>query len=157
LGDVAVGAERLVAELVAAFNAHDLDAGARLVVGGAELLDVPSGEVFVGPEGLRQMWSEWLEAFPDASLEVVGLAAADDGTVTLELIGRGTHAGPFAGPGGRAISPTGQLVAARFCKVASTAGARILGERLYYDRVALVEQLGAASWLRAASGGSGDC
>jgi hypothetical protein len=108
---------------------------------------VPSGEVFVGPEGLRQMWREWLEPFPDARLEVVTLAAADDGTVTVELIGRGTHAGgAFVGPGGLEIPPTGQTIAARFCKVTTIAGAGVVGERLYYDRVGLIEQLGAASW-----------
>jgi predicted ester cyclase len=142
LQNATVGAQRLMAELIAAFNARDLEAAARLVGSQAELLDVPSGEVFVGPEGLRQMWREWLEAFPDASLEVVGLAAADDGTVTVEMIARGTHGGTFVGPAGLEVPATGHSVAARFCKVARVDGAGIVGERLYYDRVGLVGQLG---------------
>jgi steroid delta-isomerase-like uncharacterized protein len=140
--DPAAGAQRLILGMVAAFNAHDVDAGARLVVSEAELIDVPSGEVFVGPEGLRQMWREWLVAFPDAHLEVVGLAAAEDGTVIAELISRGTHAGTFVGPAGVEMPATGRTVAARLCTVAATAGARIVGERLYYDRASLVEQIG---------------
>ena len=142
-------AAALVGALLAAFNARDLDALARLVDARAELLDVPSDEVFVGPDGLRQWWEEWLSAFPDGRVEVVRLSAACDGVVVAELIGRGTHRGPLLGPAGQEFPATGQSVVARFCHVAMVRGERIGWGHLYYDRDGILAQLG----IRTGSGG----
>lgn len=135
-------AVRLIAANFAAFDAHDLDAGARMMAPDAQLQDVALGTTLTGPAGLRQYWQGWYSGFPDGRTEILKIAAATDGTVVTEFLGRGTHNGPLAGPGGKVIPATGRTVSTRFCQVATVEGDLIAGARLYYDLVSLMAQLG---------------
>lgn len=138
-------AARVIVANFAAFDAHDLDAGARMIAPDAMLQDVALGLNLVGPAGLRQYWQGWLAGFPDGRTEVLKVAAADDGTVVTEFIAKGTHRGPLAGPGGRVIPATGRPTNTRFCQVATVKGDQITGARIYFDLVGFLAQLGISA------------
>jgi limonene-1,2-epoxide hydrolase/quinol monooxygenase YgiN len=135
-------AVRLIAANFAAFDAHDLDAGARMMAPDAQLHDVSLGTTLIGPEGLRQYWMGWYSGFPDGRTEILTSAATADGTVVTEFLGKGTHNGPLAGPGGQVIPPTGRIASTRFCQVATVRDNLITGARIYYDLITLLAQLG---------------
>ncbi len=48
--------DELVGANFAAFNEKDIEAGISLIADGATMVDVPSGEVLRGPEGLATYW-----------------------------------------------------------------------------------------------------
>ncbi|HVC33250.1 MAG TPA: nuclear transport factor 2 family protein [Chloroflexota bacterium] len=135
-------AVRVIAANFAAFDAHDLDAGACMLAPDAELQDTATGLDLVGPAGLRQYWEGWFSGFPDGRTEILKIAAADDGTVVTEFLGKGTHTGPLPGPGGRVILATGRSTCTRFCQVATVKENLITGARMYYDLVGFLAQLG---------------
>ncbi len=135
-------AVRLVAANFAAFDAHDLDAGARMIAADAQLYDVAQGMTLIGPDGLRQYWQGWYSGFPDGRTEILTISASADGTVVTEFLGKGTHDGPLVGPGGKVIPPTGRVVSMRHCQVATVRDDLITGARIYYDLISLLVQLG---------------
>ncbi len=149
-GQVGRGAELAASQLVDAFNARDFDAIGKLVAPSYELFDVPSGTKLIGPEGQRQYWQGWLTAFPDGRIEDVRHSASADGTVVTEFVGKGTHQGPLAGPGGQQIPATGRRVQVPFCQVARVIGGQIASARVYYDLATMLAQLGLGPAASAA-------
>jgi predicted ester cyclase len=126
-----------------AFNARDVAGAGKTIAPSADVLDVATGQRFVGPEGLGQYWQGWFSAFSDGTVEVTNSHASDDGTVVTEFTGRGTHDGPLTGPGGQSLPPTGRQVDVRFCQVAMVADHKITGARIYWDMMTMLAQLGA--------------
>src|SRR5438876_3354636 len=103
-----------------AYNTHAsdpkwLDAATEDLTEDCEVVDVPSGATFRGPEGLKQFLLGFSTAFPDSSAEVTNLFATEDGAV-VEFIAGGTHTGPLHGPAGD-IPPTGRSWKLQFCDV----------------------------------------
>lgn len=123
-----------------AFNARDFDRVDELVAGDYEHTNVATGEIFHGPDGMRQFERGWIEAFSDASTEIITLHGGDDFAV-VEFIGRGTHDGPLAGPGGE-IPPTGRRLETRFCEVFEARDGRLVRARIYFDLATVLGQLG---------------
>ena len=65
-----------------------------------------------------------------------------DWTCTI-AIHTGTHKGPMTGPGGKVIPPTNKKFRVEFCTVAHwNQKGEILEERLFYDLVGVMRQLG---------------
>lgn len=123
-----------------AFNARDFDRVEELVDADFEHTNVATGETFHGPEGMKRFERGWIQAFSDAGTEIVGLYGGDDFAV-VEFIGRGTHDGPLASPGGE-IPPTGGRIETRFCEVFEARDGRLVRGRIYFDLATLLGQLG---------------
>jgi steroid delta-isomerase-like uncharacterized protein len=117
-----------------------LEEAAALVEEDAEQLDVPSGTILRGPEGMKQFLSAWARAFPDSTIEIRSMVASGDQVVT-EFIGRGTHTGPLRSAAGE-IPPTGQKLVLRFCDVVTLHNGNIAQVHTYYDALSMVSQLG---------------
>lgn len=62
--------------------------------------------------------------------------------VCAEYVFAGTHTGPLPGPGGRMIPGSGRRMALRVCALTKFEGGQIVEERLYFDRVSMMAQLG---------------
>jgi predicted ester cyclase len=60
-----------------------------------------------GPQGLKAMFTEWFQGFPDATLTVQDMVAEGD-LVVARLSGQGTHTGSLLG-----TAPTGKKVTFR--------------------------------------------
>ena len=134
-----------------AFNDHDLERAGALAAEDMELVDVPSGRTMRGPEGFMDGMRAWIGACSDASVEVVEMIAGEGDSVTAEFVGRGTHDGPLATPGGE-IPPTGRLLGLRYCEVYRMREGKIASAHLYYDTATLLGQLGLMPQPEGAAG-----
>ena len=133
------------------FNDHDLERAGALTAEDMEFVDVPSGRTLRGPEGFMDGMRAWIAACFDASVEIVGMFAGEGGWVTAEFVGRGTHDGPMASPGGD-IPPTGRPLELRYCEVFRMRDGKIASARLYYDAATLLGQLGLMPQPEGATG-----
>ena len=113
------------------YNSRDFDRLTSLVTEDLELMNVPTRDIFRGPEGYRQMLQAWTAAMPDVVVEVDNLIAAGD-WVTVECIGRGTVTGGLTMPSGQ-MPPTGRQVEDRFCLVLHFRDGKIDRSRGYFD------------------------
>lgn len=134
--------EELVRANFTAFNDKDNETGMAMVAEGAPQLDVPSGQVFRGPEGLGMFWRGWQTAFSDARTEITAILV-DGNRAAIEFIGRGTHDGTFVTPMGD-LPPTGRTVEVQFSGIWEFEGEKIAASRIYYDAATFAKQLGMA-------------
>lgn len=132
----------IIRELFDAFNDHDLDRATSMVSEDFELVDFAAeGQVFRGPQGLRQWLLIFLTALPDATTELSNVVAAGDDWVFTEFIGRGTHTGPLVGPAGT-IPPTGRKIEFPVGELMRVEDGKVALVHVYYDGATLMRQLG---------------
>jgi len=122
------------------FDAHWLERASAVVGVECEVVDVPSGAILHGPEGLKQFLLGFSTAFPDSRVEIINLSATEDGAV-VEFVGRGTHTGPLHTPVSD-IPPTGRPFELHFCDVYKVEHGKIVRHSTYYDALGLLQQLG---------------
>lgn len=80
------------------------------------------------------------QAFPDLHYEMHEFVEDSD-MVAAEGVFLGTNTGPMAGPGG-SMPPTGKAVELPFCDIWKVRDGRIVENRIYYDQIAFLGQLG---------------
>jgi len=118
-------------------NGHDLDALMAPFGVDARFDDEPWADRREGREAVRAYYVELLEALPDLVIDVRRRHAAAE-AVVLEVVIRGTHLGSWRG-----LPATGRRVEIPLCGVFEfDAADRLAGERVYYDRAAVLAQLG---------------
>src|SRR5437773_2833540 len=137
------GAERaharkaIVDEHIRCENLHDVEAMMATFGRDARYDDEPWGDHRTGRDGVRSYYTELIRAIPDLAIEVKHWHIASD-SVVLEVTIRGTHLGPWRG-----LPATGRRLEFPLCAVYSfDADDRLAGERIYYDRGAVLRQLG---------------
>jgi steroid delta-isomerase-like uncharacterized protein len=106
---------------------------------------VPTGEVHDGEQAVRRYFEETRTAFPDQRNELIALHHADD-AVIVEFDLKGTHRGPLRG-----IPPSGREFTCRTLALFMFAEDRLVCERVYFDALTILSQLGLAGSLPAAS------
>jgi len=99
---------------------------------------IPTGDVYDGETAVRAYFTETRRAFPDQRNELISLRHADD-AVIVEFDLLGTHLGPL-----RSLPPTGRSFRARMTAFFIFGGERIVCERVYFDQLGLMRQLGVA-------------
>ena len=97
---------------------------------------VPTGDTYDGEEEVRRYFAESRAAFPDQRNELISLRHADD-AVIVEFDLLGTHEGPLRG-----IPPTGREFRCRVTAFFIFDGERIVCERVYFDQLTIMSQLG---------------
>ncbi len=132
--------ERIVREIFEAINIRDVERGVPLFSEHCELMDIPFGEVYRGPDGWRQQYDYWLSAFPDGKVEVTDLIATDQ-RVVVEYRGSGTHTGTLKSSSGE-IPPTGRSSTNQFCDIYQIEDGNIVRGRSYFDAASMMRQLG---------------
>ena len=137
---MAMSIEELVRANFAAFNDNDIEAATAMVADNAVLLDVPSGEVLHGPDGLANYQNGWHSAFSDARTELTAVIVSGN-RAAIEFTGRGTHDGVFVTPMGD-IPPTGRQVEVSFSAVWEFENEKVTASRTYYDAATFARQLG---------------
>jgi steroid delta-isomerase-like uncharacterized protein len=132
----------IIRELFDAFNDRDLDRAASMVSEDFELVDFAAeGQVFRGPQGLRQWLQIFLTALPDATTEPTNVVATGGDWVFTEFLGRGTHTGPLVGPAGT-IPPTGRRIELPVGELLRVENGKVTLGHVYYDGATLMRQLG---------------
>jgi steroid delta-isomerase-like uncharacterized protein len=99
---------------------------------------IPTGEVHDGPAEVMAYFEETRRAFPDQRNELLALHHADD-AVLVEAVIRGTHNGPL-----RSLPPTGREFELPILAIFMFDGDRLLCERVYFDQLTVLRQLGVA-------------
>ena|SRR6516165_5261440 len=102
---------------------------------------VPTGEVHDGEQAVRRYFEETRTAFPDQRNELIALHHADD-AVVVEFDLKGTHKGPLRG-----LEPTGQEFTCRTLALFLFEHDRLVCERVYFDALTILAQLGLAGSL----------
>jgi predicted ester cyclase len=99
---------------------------------------VPTGQRWEGHAGARAFYTSFLGAFPDVKFDLQDIVIGPQGVIEVANVA-GTHLGLWAG-----LAPTGRQV--RWQVIIhfpwNQAAQKFSGERVYYDRMALAEQMG---------------
>jgi hypothetical protein len=123
-----------------AWRARDADTFAGCYAENATIAG-PGGMELHGGEGARQFMSIWNEGVPDNEITITNEHVCGS-VVVQEGIFSGTHTGNLVTPNGQVVPATGRSLRARYSDVFEIEGDRITSERLYYDQVELLSQLG---------------
>jgi steroid delta-isomerase-like uncharacterized protein len=129
--------EAIVREHMESENRHDFDTTIATFDHPRYEL-VPTGDVFDGEQEVRAYFAESRSAFPDQRNEVIALHHADD-AVIVEFDLLGTHLGRL-----RALPPTGRSFRCRMTAYFLFEGDRLVCERVYFDQLTIMRQLGLA-------------
>lgn len=97
---------------------------------------IATGQVFDGDEEVREYYRASREAFPDQRNEIHAVHHTDD-AVVVEFDLLGTHDGPFLG-----FEPTGREFRCRMVALFLFDGGGIVCERIYFDAMTILSQLG---------------
>jgi steroid delta-isomerase-like uncharacterized protein len=127
--------EAIVREHMESENVHDFDTTIGTFAHPRYEI-VPTDEVYDGESEVRRYFAETRAAFPDQRNELVALHHADD-AVIVEFDLLGTHLGPLRG-----IPATGRSFRTRMTAFFIFAGERIACERVYFDQLSILGQLG---------------
>ncbi len=99
---------------------------------------VATGDVYDGEQEVRRYYEETRRAFPDQRNELVSLRHCEEGVI-VEFDLLGTHRGPL-----RSLPPTGRAFRARMVAMFLFEGEKIVIERVYFDQLTIMRQLGVA-------------
>jgi steroid delta-isomerase-like uncharacterized protein len=99
---------------------------------------IPTGEVHDGEEAVRRYFAESRAAFPDQRNELISLHHAED-CVVAEFYLKGTHHGSLRG-----VPPTGREFNCRMVALFLFDEDRLVCERVYFDTLTILAQLGIA-------------
>jgi steroid delta-isomerase-like uncharacterized protein len=98
---------------------------------------IPTGQRWEGHDGARTFYTTFLSAFPDVKFNLADIVIGPQGVIEVTIM-TGTHRGPWAG-----IRPTDKSV--RLPIIIhfpwNPEAGKFAGEKIYFDRAALVEQL----------------
>ena len=129
--------EEIVREHMDSENRHEFDATLDTFEHPRYEL-IATGEVHDGAAAVAAYFEESRTAFPDQRNELIALHHSDD-AVLVEAIIRGTHEGPL-----RSLPPTGREYELRILAMFVFEEDRLLCERVYFDQLTVLEQLGIA-------------
>jgi steroid delta-isomerase-like uncharacterized protein len=127
---------QLINELVAGWNAHDLDKVTALYADDYEEEDVANKEIQRGKAAVRRTLSFYLRAFPDLQIEADEIVIQRD-CVALSWIITGTHRGTMMN-----IPPTGRTVRIRGVSLLTVANGRLQRARRIWDLAGLLRSFG---------------
>ena len=133
--------EAVVRQLYAAFNARRFDEAAALFQDDAVLEHVPLGRQQRGPSGYLEFVGMWLNAFPDATVDVDRVSYRGGHRCEVDLRATGTHRGPLDLGGYGLFKPTGAVGELRLRQMAEIDGGRIAFSSLSFDVQDIVQQL----------------
>ncbi len=94
-----------------------------------------------GVEGVRQVFTTYLTAFPDMHQTVEAMLAEGD-RVAVRWRAQGTQTGPLAGPGG-SLPATGRQAIVTGINIVRIADGRIVEDSSEFDALGMLQQLGA--------------
>jgi steroid delta-isomerase-like uncharacterized protein len=125
---------------VSAFNRHDLEDHAANET--SDIQWTQPGVSVRGPEAVAALQESLWTALPDARIELVTRVANADTVISEEVL-VGTQTGPFATPTGT-VPPSGRPIRVPFVTVQEVRDGKIASERLYFDQLDFLRQLGIA-------------
>ena len=118
-------------------NRHDLDAVMATFGVEAHYDDEPWNDHRTGRDGVRSYYGELMRAVPDLAIDVRERHVASE-AIVVEVTIHGTHLGAWRG-----LPATGRRIEVPLCGIyAFGDDDKLTRERIYYDRAAVLAQLG---------------
>jgi hypothetical protein len=133
--------EGVVRQLYAAFNERRIDDAAALFRDDAVLEHIPLGRQQRGPDGYLEFVRMWLNAFPDASVDVERISYRGGFRCEVDLRATGTHQGPLDLGGYGFFKPSGAPGELRLRQMVEITDRRIAFSSLSFDVQDIVQQL----------------
>jgi steroid delta-isomerase-like uncharacterized protein len=124
--------------LVELWNSGNHEPLTQLYAEGAERSDPNVPQALRGPQQIGEYIAEVRAGFPDFKLEIINRIVSGD-QIAIEWTCTGTHTGVFQG-----IAATGRRINISGAGVSRVQNTQIVEERVYFDRLSLFQQLGAA-------------
>jgi steroid delta-isomerase-like uncharacterized protein len=134
--------QQIVERWLEAFNAHD-EEGIREAYAEDVIFEAPGEVRREGVDATVEFALSWLEAFPDAEMQVE-TEVADGEWVVQRFVFEGTHEGILVGTTGD-IPATGRQLSGRGVQVVRVEDGAITEDYLYFDQVQVLTQLGLVS------------
>jgi len=122
---------------------RDPDLGASVIADDCEFVDVPRGELQIGPQGYKNDYERWRTAFPDGMVKITNIIAEGD-WVVVEFTNSGTNTGPLTTAIGD-FPPTNRKIEVSYCSVMQIKNGKVISGRDYYDVSTILRQLGLES------------
>ena len=122
-----------------AFNAHD-EGRMKELTAEASTFEGPGDVQLEGRDATTGYAMSWLNAFPDARLNVTNELATGD-WVVQEFVFEGTHEASLASPMGE-IPATHRALRGRGVQILRIESGLVADTRLYFDQVEVMTQLG---------------
>lgn len=132
---------RVISDMEEGYNRGDISRFLSAFAPEAVVYDPSLPEPIRGRAAIQDWFVKGHSIFPDIKLERVR-AFADGEFASVEYVETGTHKGPFPGPGGSMVSPTGKAYRHREGSVFRVVGGKIVEWRLYWDVLGVMAQLG---------------
>lgn len=129
--------EAVVLEHIDSENRHDFEATVR-TFSRPRYEVTPTAEVHEGADAVLAFLLESHEGFPNFVLTIEKMHVADD-AIIVETRFVGTHTGTWLG-----LPPTGREVDYMMCNVFEFEGTDLVCERLSFDALTILQQLGVA-------------
>ncbi len=124
------------------YGDRDWDTARALIAPDCEVLEVPTGEVWKGPDGLLAEFERWANACSDSHSEFLQIIEKDEFLV-VEALWKGTHDGDLVLPE-ETVPASGNRLEFPYCTVAVVRDGMQQGSKHYYDIGTVLTQLGAA-------------
>ncbi|HET7321546.1 MAG TPA: ester cyclase family protein [Longimicrobiaceae bacterium] len=132
--------ERVIRAVYEAYETREFEAAAQHFAEDAEVVNVPTGDRYQGPDGYLQFARGWVSAFPDLSVDVTRVGGGENVAVA-EYLFRGTHTGAVIANGGF-IPPTWSHVDFPLCDAIELEGGQIRRLTCYFDAATMLRQMG---------------
>lgn len=123
---------------VAAETAFQMQATLDTLTSDCVFEDMPTGQKYLGHEGVRTYYNEWWSAFGNTPTGSKRYVPASN-CLIVEARFVGTHQGSYAG-----IAATGRPIDLPVAIFVSFKDGLMCGERFYYDRATLLAQINSA-------------
>jgi steroid delta-isomerase-like uncharacterized protein len=127
---------RLVTELTATWNAHEVDRAVTFYAPEYEGVDVAQATPQRGPDGIRQTMTRYLQAFPDLQFILEDTLVQGD-QAALFWTAQGTHQGVLMN-----IPPTGRRIQARGVSRLTLADSKVVRAVYVWDVAGLLRGIG---------------
>jgi len=137
--DEVIEAGQVVKRIMAAANAQDIDEYLAMQHPQIELV-LPGGVTLRGRDEVKEHVQAQWAAFPDGRVTCVNQFFSGNQAAT-EILLAATHSGALATPSG-SVPPTGNRINVRFVAVHEIADGMARSERVYFDQLDLLTQLG---------------
>jgi steroid delta-isomerase-like uncharacterized protein len=124
-----------------AWNTKDYARAYGVLADDFKAIEVPTGDTYVGADGLLQEYNLWHAALSDGRIDVTTAISSGD-HVAIESVVRGTHDGPFETRDGE-LPASGRAIMFEMCTIAYIKDGKYALERHYFDMKSLLAQFGA--------------
>lgn len=123
-----------------AYQSRNFQDAAQLFAADAEVVNVTTGDRYLGPDGFVQQAGVWTAALPDLRVQVLSCDAAA-GHGVAEYVLSGTHTGALISAEGF-VPPTRAIVEVQICDSVAFRDGQIVRLHSYFDSGSLLRQMG---------------